>query len=139
MFDGGGDDALDLESDAHVEGNLFRNYIKDLFNGHGRFQRDFGRRGAQYVVVRNVFYNVDHAVQVKDDAFLTFQHNTVVQGHKAPIYFEMDERGPGRGALVTDSILQDVPQAFAAVRPNHRPAGPPLHSARRWSAVRRRQ
>ena len=117
-FNGGGDDALDLETDAHIEGNTFRNYVKDIYNGStGDSNAISAGAGHDYVVVRNVFYNVDHAAQVKDDAYMTFSHNTVAQSHKAPIYFELDERGPGRGALVTDSIMDDVPQAFAAVSP----------------------
>ncbi len=117
-FAGGGDDALDLETDAHVEGNVFRNYTKDIYNGSsGDSNAISAGAGHEYVVVRNIFYNVDHAAQVKDDAYMTFSHNTVARTHKAPIYFELDERGPGRGAYVTDSIMYDVPQAFAAVSP----------------------
>ena len=115
VFAGSGDDALDLEADAHIEGNAFRNVIKDQFNtSTGDANAISAGNGREYVVVRNTFYNVDHAVQVKDEAFLTFQHNTVVDVHISPIYFDLPDRSPGRGARVEDSIFIDTPLIFAA-------------------------
>ncbi len=116
VFDGSGDDALDLECDAHIEGNLFRNVVKDQFNSaSGDANAISAGAGRQFVVTRNVFQQVDHAVQVKDDAFLTFQHNTVYDAYISAIYFDLDERTPGRGAFVTDSIFAATAEAFASV------------------------
>jgi hypothetical protein len=117
-FAGGGDDALDLETDAHIEGNTFTNIHKDIYNSStGDANAISAGAGREYVVVRNVFHDVDHAVQVKDEAFLTFDHNTVSRVAKSAIFFELDERGPGRGADVTDSIFDNVAAAFAAMGP----------------------
>ncbi|MCA9263922.1 MAG: lamin tail domain-containing protein, partial [Planctomycetales bacterium] len=130
-FAGSGDDALDLEADAHIEGNLFQNIRKDAYNvATGDSNAISAGAGRSYTVVRNVFTNVDHAVQVKDDAFLTFVNNTVHDVHVSAIYFELEDRGPGRGALVEDSIFSLTPIAFDAISPTtdlvvHRSIVPP--------------
>ena len=116
VFSGSGDDLLDLESDAHIEGNIFQHVAKDAFNtATGDANAISAGGGRHYVVVRNVFRDVDHAVQVKDDAFLTFQHNTVYDAHTSAIYFDLEDRSPGRGARVEDSIIEATPVAFASV------------------------
>ncbi|MBN2272384.1 MAG: CotH kinase family protein, partial [Sedimentisphaerales bacterium] len=102
-FLGSGDDALDLESDVHIEGNTFRNIIKDQWNGaSGETNVISAGAGRHYVMARNTFYNTQHVAQVKDEAFLTFANNTVVDACEAAIYFDLDlpGRGPGRGADV---------------------------------------
>ncbi|MEZ6120402.1 MAG: lamin tail domain-containing protein [Pirellulaceae bacterium] len=115
FFAGTGDDALDLETDAHIEGNVFRNVRKDEFNSStGDANAISAGNGRHYVVVRNTFENVDHAVQVKDDAFLTFDHNTVVGVHLSAIYFDLPDRSPGKGAIITDSIFADTVATFSA-------------------------
>ncbi|MCA9200283.1 MAG: CotH kinase family protein, partial [Planctomycetales bacterium] len=115
FFAGTGDDALDLETDAHIEGNVFRNVRKDEFNSStGDANAISAGNGRHYVVVRNTFENVDHAVQVKDDAFLTFDHNTVVGVPVSAIYFDLPDRSPGKGAIITDSIFADTVATFSA-------------------------
>ena len=120
LFRGGGDDALDLECDAHIEGNTFLHFHKDAFNtdpGNGNVISAGG--GRDYTVVRNTFYDVDHAVLVKDGAFLTFENNTVVNSTDAAIYFDLagQTNGPGRGAAVDSSIFSGVAAAFGDVLP----------------------
>jgi len=107
-FLGGGDDALDLEGDAHIEGNLFMHFHKDRFNtiaGNGNVIS--AGAGKDYVVVRNVFYDADHVAQVKDGAFMTFVNNTAVQITGSALYFELPGHtlGPGRGAYVDGCIF----------------------------------
>lgn len=115
VFAGSGDDCLDLETDAHIEGNLFRNVIKDEYNTATGDSNSISAGGEyHFVVVRNIFQHVDHAVQVKDGAYLTFQQNTVVDSRGAAIYFDRPDRTPGRGALVTDSIFSQTPVTFSA-------------------------
>ena len=117
-FLGGGDDALDLESDAHIEGNRFFNYIKDRWNtASGEANVISAGAGRHYVMARNTFYNVQHIAQVKDDAFLTFANNTVVDACEPAIYFDLDlpGRGPGRGADVDGAIFWGAPEVFAGV------------------------
>ena len=109
FFAGSGDDAIDLETDALIVGNTFVNIEKDEFNlSTGDANAISAGAGRNYFVARNVFKNVDHAVQVKDDAFLTFQNNTVVGTNITAIYFDLDDRSPGKGALISDSIFNQT-------------------------------
>ncbi|HUU92612.1 MAG TPA: lamin tail domain-containing protein, partial [Phycisphaerae bacterium] len=118
VFMGGGDDALDLEGDAHIEGNVFMHFHKDQWNtGSGNANAISAGAGKQYVMVRNVFSDLDHAAQVKDDAFLTFVNNTVYDLDYAAIYFlRPGQPGSyGDGAYVDGNIFWDVPVTFADV------------------------
>ena len=115
-FLGGGDDALDLETDAHIEGNTFMNFHMDRYNTQPREGNVISAgRGKHYVVVRNVFHNVDHIAQIKDRAFMTFVSNTVVNVEKAAFYFEIPGQtsAPGRGIYVDSCIFDDVAVPFA--------------------------
>jgi len=118
LFMGGGDDALDLGGDAHIEGNVFMNYIKDEYNQDPAESNVISAgAGKHYVMVRNTFHNVQHVAQVKDDAFLTFENNTVVGVSGASIYFDLDLPGrrPGRGAYADGNIFWDTPSIFEGV------------------------
>jgi hypothetical protein len=118
VFLGGGDDALDMETDAHIEGNVFMNYVKDQYNkASGESNGISAGGGREYTMVRNVFYSVQHVAQVKDDAFLTFVNNTVVGVSGAAIYFDLrlPGRSPGRGAYVDGSIFSGAPSVFEGV------------------------
>jgi len=118
IFLGGGDDALDMAADAHIEGNVFMNYAKDQYNNaSGESNVISAGGGRDYTMVRNVFHNVQHVAQVKDDAFLTFVNNTVVGVSGAAIYFDLrlPGRSPGRGAYVDGSIFSDAPSVFEGV------------------------
>jgi hypothetical protein len=111
VFLGGGDDALDLEGDAHIEGNTFMHFQKDKYNtlaGNSNFIS--AGAGKHYVVVRNVFYDGGHVAQVKDGAFMTFINNTVVRITDSALYFELPGHTlkPGRGALVDGCIFWHV-------------------------------
>src|SRR4029450_2803489 len=102
IFDGGSDDALDLDStDAHVEGNVFMHIHQDAPRDSASFAiaTDFG---AEITVVRNVFYDNDHAVLLKNGAFLTAENNTIVGSTIAAIAFDETNRvvDPGLGAYL---------------------------------------
>ncbi len=118
VFQGGGDDALDLEGDAHIEGNLFANYIRDQWNNASGESNVISAGAAKhYVMVRNFFYNTQHVAQVKNGAFLTFVNNTVVDACEPAIYFDLGlpGRDPGRGAYVEGIIFWNTPEIFAGV------------------------
>ena len=109
IFLGGGDDALDLESDAYIEGNVFMNYIKDAYNTDPQESNIVSAgRGQTYTMVRNVFMNCQHAVQVKDNAFLIFINNTVSNASSDTIYFGAAPAGPGKGAYIDSCIFQNT-------------------------------
>lgn len=118
VFHGGGDDALDLESDAHIEGNLFMNFIKDQYNhASGESNVISAGHGQHYVMVRNAFKNVQHVAQVKDESYLTFVNNTVSHATAPVIYFDLDLPGrrPGRGAFIDGCIFDNAPSVLVGV------------------------
>jgi hypothetical protein len=107
FFSGGSDDALDLDgTDAHIEGNIFQHIHQDA-------PRDSASHaiatdtGSEITVVRNIFYDNDHAVLLKNGAFLTAQNNTIVGSTIAAISFDETNRAvnPGRGAYLDGNIL----------------------------------
>jgi len=128
VFLGGGDDALDVEGDFHVEGNLFMHYRKDadhaaVDGGESNVisAGDAHDVGHEYVVTRNIFYDVDHVALVKEHSFMTFTNNTVVgvdQGPYAavPGAMNFDLIGqtnlPGDGAYLDGNIFADTPLVF---------------------------
>ena len=116
LFLGGGDDALDLEGDAHVEGNTFTNFRKDSYNKAARESNVISAgRGRNYVVVRNVFYDCGHVAQVKDGSFMTFVNNTVMDVTDSAFFFQIPELGgtPGKGIDVDSCIFHNAPVLFA--------------------------
>jgi CotH kinase protein/Lamin Tail Domain len=112
LFTGGGDDALDLETDAHIEGNVFMNYVEDEFNDTaGESNVISAGAGRDYVVVRNIFYHIGHVAQIKDRAFMVFENNTVVDVNASAFYFEIPgrTRSPGVGLSVDSCVFWDSP------------------------------
>ena len=119
-FAGGGDDALDLEGDAYIEGNTFAHFLKDQWNtGTGDANVISAGGGHDYTVVRNTFYDVDHIAQVKDAAFMTLVNNTLVDAGVSALYFVRPggTSAPGRGAYVDGNIFAGTPVAFDEVEP----------------------
>ncbi|MCA9258155.1 MAG: hypothetical protein KDA61_03090, partial [Planctomycetales bacterium] len=129
-FHGAGDEELDLGGDVYVAGNVFTNIIKDDETSDRGYANaistgDAGRE-TTIVVVRNVFWNVDHAINLKEDAATIFEHNTVVTVHDdfidrhgnpnvgSAINLYVDEPGAtsGAGAFVAGNLFWDVPRIF---------------------------
>jgi hypothetical protein len=108
IFDGGSDDALDLDgTDAHIEGNLFQHIHQDdplRDSASHAIATDFD---AEITVVRNVFYDNDHGVLLKNGAFLTAENNTFINCTVAAISFDETNRNvnPGQGALIDGCIF----------------------------------
>ncbi|MFV2065593.1 MAG: lamin tail domain-containing protein, partial [Pirellulales bacterium] len=133
VFLGSGDELLDLGGDVYVTGNLFAHVAKDadssdrgyanaISTGDGRFNSDV-------VVSRNIFWDVDHAINLKRGTATIFENNTVVGIHDdfvdqfgdlnvaSAINFFVDEPGaqPGRGAYVAGNIFSDAPRVFGNI------------------------
>jgi hypothetical protein len=111
MFTGGGDEALDLETDAHIEGNVFMHYHKDAYNlDPGESNVISLGKGKNLMIARNVFYDMDHVILVKEDSFVNFINNTVVDVNKSAIYFDLPGQttGPGLGAHVENCIFWNL-------------------------------
>jgi len=120
VFVGGGDDALDLEADVHIEGNLFMHYVKDKYNkaaGEANIISAGGgpERERYYTVVHNVFLGSQHVAQVKDGAFMTFVNNTAAGISASAIYFYLAGRQRGRGAYVDSCIFWRTGPVFNEV------------------------
>ncbi len=117
LFMGGGDDALDLGTDAHIEGNLFMHYHRDSYNNAtGNSNAVSAGSGKEYVIVRNIFFDTDHVTNIKQDAFVTFINNTVVDVNKAVFYFDRPGQGQaGRGIYVDGSIFWNTDLIFDEV------------------------
>lgn len=114
VFNGGSDDALDLDgTDAHIEGNVFMHIHQDA-------PRDSSANAiatddnSEITVVRNIFYDLDHAILLKNGAFLTAHNNTFVGCTTAVIQFDETNRvvNPGRGAYLDGNILWNNASLF---------------------------
>ena len=130
VFHGAGDELLDLGGDVYVAGNLFQNVFKDDFTSDRGYANviSTGDAGANatIVVTRNVFYDVDHAINLKNNSATIFEHNTVVAIHPdfedrfgnpnvgSAINLFVDEPNAtsGWGAHVSGNIFWDAPRVF---------------------------
>ena len=126
-FMGTGDEMLDLGGDALIEGNLFMHEHKDVYNiGTGESNvistgDNISGGDATITVVRNVFYDVDHAVNLKNNTFMYFENNVVanVADGGSAIKFGITNRdAPGKGVHVDGCIFWDLPIVFENVDQN---------------------
>jgi hypothetical protein len=116
IFLGGGDDGLDFDgTDAYIEGNLFTNFHFNTSRtttcnaiATGKPQTG-GSNRSEITVVRNVFFDVDHAVLLKEDCFMNAQNNVFVDVTQAAIQLNevggTDVSGPGHGAYLDGNIF----------------------------------
>ncbi|HEY7118870.1 MAG TPA: hypothetical protein VH475_19935 [Tepidisphaeraceae bacterium] len=137
-FIGGSDDGIDLDStDAYIEGNVFEHFHQDASRESKSHAVSTGNdTGAttEITVVRNFFYDVDHAAVIKDGASGTFINNTIENVHKlnngtdatTAVYnlYEVRSGQYQATALYTDgniyhnvSQMFELPQPFAAGHP----------------------
>ena len=89
IFLGSTDDCLDLDgTDAHIEGNHFFNVHKDEPSRSSSASAVVADNEAHLTVVRNLFYDVDHAILLKNGSDAVFENNTVVDAVVAAISFD---------------------------------------------------
>ncbi|MBN1482691.1 T9SS C-terminal target domain-containing protein [candidate division KSB1 bacterium] len=119
IFLGGGDDGLDMDgTDAYIEGNTFMHFHKDHTGSSTSNAIATGIRNGKtsdIVVVRNVFYDNDHAVLLKENCYMTAENNTFVKSDSAVINFsEWPYRTvePGKGVDLVGNIFWDYKQVF---------------------------
>lgn len=117
-FTGASDDCIDLDgADAHVEGNIFMHVHADA-PGQGQSHAvTTGTEQNQYselTVVRNLFYDVDHALLSKDGGFITAVNNTIVGATHAAVnmYEARSGQWEGKGFYGDGNIFHDVAHAF---------------------------
>lgn len=132
-FAGTGDELLDLGGDVYVAGNLFRGVVKDQSTSDRGYASAISTGDAPgestIVVARNIFYDVDHAINLRAGTATVFEYNTVVKVHpdfvdrfgnpvvSSVVNLYVDELGatPGRGAYVGANLFSDVPRVFGNV------------------------
>lgn len=111
-FLGGSDDGLDLDGcDAYIEGNSFTDFHLGTDNDGTSNAIATGFRydkTTNITVVRNTFYENDHAILLKEDCYATVENNTIVGSELAAINFsEWPSRtvDPGKGAYLEGNIF----------------------------------
>ena len=119
IFLGGADDGLDLDgSDAHIEGNIFMGFHKGHDGSSTSNAIATGRRNGKtsdIVVARNIFFNNDHAVLLKENCFMIAENNTFVGSDSAAINFsEWPSRNveAAGGAIFSGNIFWNNRAAF---------------------------
>jgi len=120
IFLGGSDDGLDLDGcDAHIEGNIFMNFHKNnttTSTSNAIATGLFNDKSSEITVVRNIFYNNDHAILLKENCFMRAENNVIVNSSLAAINFgEWPDRGvdPGRGATFDGNIFWQNTNLFS--------------------------
>ena len=110
-FLGGSDDGLDLDGmDAHIEGNTFHGFHKRNTTLSISAAVATGRHGEQasdLTMVRNVFYDNDHHVLIKQGGRLEAANNTFYGGALGAIAFDepLRELEMPHGARLTGNIF----------------------------------
>jgi hypothetical protein len=131
IFAGGDDDGIDINgSDAHIEGNLLMHFHKlptSTSTGEaGAVAPDFtklpGRADTSHpVIVRNVFYDNDTDIVLKEDAVVLAQNNTFVSSKKGSLMFTEPlrpwEREPKK-VLLEGNIFWNEPAVMANLNPS---------------------
>ncbi len=124
IFRGGGDELLDLGGDAYIEGNVFLNAHKDEYNVSSSNSNAISTGDDNCAgiidVVRNVFYDIDHAVNLKNDTFMFFENNLVMNipddfinpdmHYSAISFLSPGGDAPGKGAFLYGNVFADIPQ-----------------------------
>ena len=112
IFLGGGDDGLDLDgTDSHIEGNIFMGFHKGHTGSSTSNAIATGGRNGKHsniVVARNIFYDNDHAVLLKEDCYMIAENNTFIGSDSAAVNFgEWPDRtvNPGKGARFSGDIF----------------------------------
>ena len=117
IFLGSTDDCLDLDGlDAHIEGNHFFNVHKDDPSRSSSANAIAADNDAHLTVVRNLFYDVDHAILLKNGSDAVFENNTVVDAVIAAISFDEPSVGegvPGDSISIKGNIFYDNGTFFA--------------------------
>jgi hypothetical protein len=127
-----GDEHLDLGGDVYVSGNLFHRVFKDDETSdrgysNGISTGDAGS-GTTIAVSRNIFWDIDHAINLKRDTSTIFENNSIYKVHP-----DFDDRfgnpsvggvvnlfiptdigpTPGDGAYLDSNIFVDLPRFFS--------------------------
>lgn len=119
VFHGGGDDGIDLDgADAHIEGNVFTRFHKGHTGASTSNAIATGVRNGKtsdIMVVRNIFYDNDYAVLLKEGCTMIAKNNTIVKCDSSAINFsEWPYRtvAPGKSARLSGNIFWNNRHVF---------------------------
>ncbi|MCH8921556.1 MAG: hypothetical protein IIA67_00230 [Planctomycetes bacterium] len=128
VFLGTGDEMLDLGGDAYIEGNVFMHARRDEFNTSSgqtnAISTGDGATDAVIVAVRNVFFDIEHIINLERNNFVILEHNTVVgipedavdpgngifQEYSLVNFVIVNRSSAGRGAHLDGNVVFDVPR-----------------------------
>lgn len=130
-FAGARDEELDLGGDIYIAGNVFTNIVKDDETSdrgyaNGISTGDAGNNTTT-MLARNIFWDVDHAINLKTRSATIFESNTVYKIHPDFVdSFNNTNIGsvinlfvpgdssptPGSGAYAGSNIFVDLPRVF---------------------------
>jgi len=82
IFLAGVDDCFDMDAtDAHIEGNIFMNVLQDDERESSSHPISTGEGNAtsELIICRNIFYNCEHTLLLKDGGSGVMQNNTIVR------------------------------------------------------------
>jgi hypothetical protein len=135
VFLGGQDDGLDLDStDAWIEGNVFEHFHQP----NGRSGSDSKSHAVstgnenlgttELTILRNYFYDNDHAAVVKDGSSASMINNTIMNVHTLPgatdattsvvnLYEVRSGQYQGVNLYMDGNIIRDISQMFELPQP----------------------
>ncbi len=124
-FLGGGDDGIDLDgADALLEENVFMNFHLNTTSettSNGVATGIASGLLTDVILRRNIFINNDHHVLLKEQAFVTSEHNVYFDSDIAAVQFtEVDaggETAASRGGTFSGDIFWQNPGFFINFRP----------------------
>ena len=130
VFTSASDDILDLDgTDAHIEGNIFMNVRHDAATSQADTASAIsgGKDGAntsRLMIVRNIFFNCEHAALAKEGNFYWVINNTVIGCSHAAFNFDEPDRRisdgvtPGLGMYLDGNIIWNTATNFENVYVN---------------------
>jgi len=143
IFDGASDDHLDLDStDAWIEGNIFMHVHRDPNRTDDPLDTasaisggvDVAGQYSEWTIINNLFYDVDHAVLVKQGNRFIFANNTIVHVAKengsgdtndiAAFNFTdkavaLPSPSLGAGAYIANNVIWDCQRLVANYNPTN--------------------
>ena len=125
IFLGGGDDGIDLDGiDALLEENVFTNFHLDTSRAttaNGVATGAGGSNQTDVILRRNLFFNNDHHLLLKEAAFAISEHNVYFNADIAAVQFtEVDAEGEtaaSRGGTFSGDIFWQNADMFTNIRP----------------------
>ena len=143
VFDGAGDDCLDLDStDAWIEGNIFMHVHRDTNRTDTALDTGSAISGgvdytgvySEWTILNNLFYDVDHVAMVKGGNRFIFVNNTVAHVNKEKgagltndiaVFDYTDDNVPlpdpsiGAGTYIAHNVIWDAPALTANYNPTN--------------------